>query len=54
MSITQCERKKELQLLRKCDAVYEIGLAKFFSPIYKYILDNVIKKNICKCPVKNH
>ena len=46
------KRKKELRSLRKDAVVYQKDLAKVLSSIDKYILDNVIKKNVYKCAVK--
>ena len=46
------KRKKELRSLRKDAVVDQKDLAKVLSSIDKYILDNVIKKNVYKCAVK--
>ena len=44
--------KKELRSVRKDAAICEKDLAKVLSSIDKCILDNAIKKNVCKCAVK--
>ena len=46
------KKRKKRGSLRKDTVVYEKDLAKVLSSIDKYILDNVIKKNVYKCAVK--
>ena len=46
------KKRKKRGSLRKDAVAYEKDLAKVLSSIDKYILDNVIKKNVYKCAVK--
>ena len=48
------KRKKDLRSLRKDAVVYEKNLAKVWSFIDKYVLDNAIKKSVYKFAVKYH